>query len=333
VDISNASYELFKIIMAYEDLTDRDWEGARLALHGTFQGVDLAPSSVGELGEILKFLAHHLCLQGEGEDHRNSIGFALKGIVIRSGSYRADPLTVKWVANLNRTRPSFVNGVRSMMRPGNSFTHRLYTTGLIALTSDQWFDSPIPVMKPEEMSEFCEHLAVFVVNDHFHREFVQRCSVIILLGMLRSPEWRKYIVTRFWRMLAYCTLVDEECESFEWCLRNAMEILAFTRELRDGEGLKWWYGTLWFHYDKLDTTVRDEVGVIAKDMLLGDGLSDLNLYLNLIGQEVVKVRQELDEVRKAARPDLPGVEHSARLRLVALEGNYDRLARITGGRL
>jgi len=209
---------------------------------------------------------------------------------------------------------------------------RVAATGLIALVSDRWFDPPTPIMEPEEMSEFCEHLAMFIIDDLFHGEFIQKCSVIILFGMLRSPEWRKHIVTRFWRMLSYCIQVDEGLESFTWCLRNAIELLEFTRGLPDGEGLKWWYGRLWFHYDKLVATVRDEVERIARDMSLGDGLSDLNLYLNLIGQEVARIRQEVDELRRAARPDMPGVEMRARLMLVALEGNYDKLARITGGR-
>jgi len=51
---------------------------------------------------------------------------------------------------------------------------------------------------------------------------------------------------------------------------------------------KWWYGTLWFHYDELDTTVQDEVKKITRDLLLGDGLSNLNLYLNLIEQGLTR---------------------------------------------
>jgi hypothetical protein len=147
--------------------------------------------------------------------------------------------------------------------------------------------------------------------------------------MLRSPKWREHIVPRFWSMFAYCNLAEEE-ESFGWCLRNAIELLEFTRGLPVGEGSKWWYGTLWFHYDKLDTTVRGDVERIARDMLLSDGLSDLNLYLNLIGQEVARIRQEVEELPNEDRLDRLGME--LRARLIALEGNYNRLARITGER-
>jgi len=127
-------------------------------------------------------------------------------------------------------------------------------------------------------------------------------------------------------MHAYCAMADEGQESFKWCLQNAIELLEFARGLADGEGLKWWYGTLWFHYDKLDTTVREEVERIAKDMSMGDGLSDLNLYHNLIEQEVMRTRQKVGELRNEDRLDRPGIG------LIALEGNYNELGRITSRR-
>ena len=98
----------------------------------------------------------------------------------------------------------------------------------------------------------------------------------------------------------------------------------------DGEGLKWWYWALWFHYDKLETTVRDEVERIARDISLGDGLSDLNLYLDPTGQEVTRVRQEVDELPDWDRLDKFGM--ALRAQLVTLEGNHHMLAQIVGRR-
>ena len=97
-------------------------------------------------------------------------------------------------------------------------------------------------------------------------------------------------------MFAYSPRVYEARDPVRWCLQNAIELLEFARGLPHGEGSKWWYGALCqFRYDKLDTTVRDEVERIARDTLLGDGLSDLNLYLNLIGREVARIQQEVDK--------------------------------------
>ena len=199
----------------------------------------------------------------------------------------------------------------------------------MALISYQWFNSSVPVMKPEEISELCEHLARFIVDATARpHQDTRRRFLTFFFGMLRSPEWRSHIVTRLWSLLVEWTLVDEEEESFKWCLQNAIELLEFTGRSRDDERFKWWYGTLWFHFDKLDPTVRGEVESIAKDMSSGDGLSDLNLYLNLIGQEVERARRQLDGLTDEGKLAKSGME--LRARLVTLEGNYHRLARITG---
>ena len=96
----------------------------------------------------------------------------------------------------------------------------------------------------------------------------------------------------------------------------------------DGEGLKWWYDTLWFHYNKLDTTALDEVERIVREVSLGDGLPDLNLYHDPIEQEVVRTRQEVAELYNEDRLDLSGI--GVRAQLIALEGNHNRFSRITG---
>jgi len=328
-DVSVASLKLFKAIMGYDDLTGQHWEAARLAIHGAFQvRAEVTPSVLGELKEILKFLNHHLDLHGAGEDHGPSISLAIDAIILRSDRYRDNPLAVECTGNFDRTSPSFVRGMRLMMHPDCSFMLRRRVTGLIALTCGQWFSSPTPVMDPEDMAEFCEHLAVFIIDAALHVSSIQRWGVTILFGMLRSPEWREHIATRFWCMLAYCTVVEEGQESFRWCLQNAIELLEFARGLPDGEGLKWWYGTLWFHYDKLDAATRDDVDRIARDMSLGDNLSDLNLYLNLIGEEIARARQDVDRFFDVVRVSSFGMERRARL--IALEGNYHRLARVAG---
>ena len=290
VDISVASRELFKTIMASDDLTDQHWEAARLVVHRAFQRDVGAPQELGEPERILEFLDYHLGLLESGEDHNLSINLAIQAIV---GGYdaRPDPPTVECIRNFNCVRPPFVRGLRYIIHPNHPSVFQADAIRLISLVSNQWFDPSVPVMRPEEMTEFCEHLAAIMDNHHHHGSDQTRRSIVtILFGMLRSPIWRKHIVTRLWSAFAYCGLVEEEEESFRWCLRNAIELLEFMRGLPDGEGLKWWYVTLWFHYDKLDATVRDEAERMARDMSRSHGVSDLNLYLNLIGREVVKIR-------------------------------------------
>ena len=328
-DISNASYELFKTVMAGDGLTDWHWEAARLAIRGAFQeNVEMTPPTLREPKELLKFLDYHLGLQGAGEDHEASIVFALEAIVVRSDDHSADLQTIECIRDVIHANSSFVGGVRSIVQPDRPFKLRSAGAGFISFISDQWFNSPVPVMEPEEMSEFCEHLAAFIVDEGSHQGAARTHGVPILFEMLRSPEWRNHIVTRFWSTLAYCASVEEERESFRWCLGNAMELLEFTRGLDYGEGLKWWYGALWLHLDKLDGTVRDEVERIAIDMSSGDGISDLNFYLDLIGQEAARLQQEVDGLHDESGP--AGFGTTLRAQLIALEGNGNRLASITG---
>jgi len=334
-EFSNASYELFKTIMVSDNLTDQHWEASRLAIYGAFHGPPGRfwwPSDIDkeEPKEILKFLDHHLGLQGAGVDHGSSIALALEAPFVLSSLYEIGFLTFKCTREFNWGSPSLVRGVRSIMHPDRPGKLQEKAFHLVSIISDLWFNSSMPIMEPEEMSEFCEHLAMFVIDSLFHDEFLQRSGITILFGMLRSPVWREHIFAGFWSMFAYFTLVKEEQESVRWCLENAIELLEFTRGLSHSEGLKWWYGTLWFHYGKLDPTVRDEVKKIAVDMLGNDGLSDLNLYLSVIGQVVARIQEQIDELSDEERLNSYGME--LRARLVALEGNYHQLGRITGKR-
>ena len=274
--------KLFGTIMASNDLTDQHWEAARLIARHLAWGPDTPISK--EI--LLKFLDYNLGLQGAGEDHGPSITLAFKAVMGPSNGWVYPP-PIECIRNFNcASSPSFVRGIRLIMRPDDPLGLQMEAIHLISLTPDQWFDSPIPVMEPEEMSEFCEHLAVFMVDGGPHGMEVRKSSITILFGMLRSPEWRKHIVTRLWRVFAHCGLVEEEQESFRWCLRNAIKLLEFTRQLPDGEGLKWWFVTLWFHYNKLDITVRDEAEKIARDVLPSDGSLSRDSYLDLIRREV-----------------------------------------------
>ena len=281
-DISVASYELFKTIMASNDLTDQHWEAARLAVDKAFRGNSGPRLELGEPEGMLKFLVYHLGLSGAPEGHRSSITLAFEKVFWPS-RYPPNPPIVECIRNSSCASPSFVRGVRSIMRPGNSLGLQKGATSLVSLASDQWFNSTVPIMTPEEMSEFCEHLAVFVVDGHDRGPSIMGSGVTILFGMLRSSEWRKHIVTRLWSVLAHCCLVEEEI-SFRWCLQHAIELLDFTRGLPNSQGLKWWYATLRFYYDKLDPTVRDEVKRIAR-------VIPRRGYLSRIKRETTKIRR------------------------------------------
>lgn len=65
-------------------------------------------------------------------------------------------------------------------------------------------------------------------------------------------------------------------------------------------------------------------------MLGSGGLSDLNLYLSLIQEEITRIREEISELCGDHRVRSRGRDMKALL--IAMEDNYDQLARITGRR-
>ena len=315
-----ACHLLFSKIMASDDLEDQHWEAARLAIRGALRGWPaIAPKG------IFKFLAYHVGLQGAQNDLESSFHYALLAITFLQEVVGIDLLTHEGLGDFDWTSPSFVRGVRSVMEPDNPVTLRERAADLIVALSGTWFKRSASIMEPEDMAEFCEDIAI-LMDEATPTPRAMKRFVTILFGMLSSPFWRNHIVTRFWSVLAHCNLV-EELGSVRWCLQNATELLGFTRGLSCGEGLRWWYGTLWFHYDKLDNAAREEVKRMAVDMLHNDGLSDLNLYLGLIREEIARIRREINRLAEGERLRVPCGKMKARL--VALDGNYHQLTRIT----
>ena len=321
--ITELSYVLFKLIMASNELTDQHWEAARFAVDGACSVV--SPSVVGEPKELVRFLDYHIVLHGSGEDYESYITPALKALLRLQDLDDVHPPTFQCIRGFNWTSPSFVRGICSMIQPQYNPQLRGDTTFLIALVSDTWFDRVASVMNPQEISEFGENMALFM-DQIVHQTHTKKNAVAVLFGMLRSPSWREHIVTRFWKVLAYCNLVGG-LEVVKLCLENAIQLLEFTKGLSlsdDGEGLKWWYGTLWFYYHKLSPTVQAEVKKVAEVI----PRNHLNLYLNLIEDEAGRLRKELNELPEEEIFKDHGI--NLRDQLVGLQGNYDQLAQIAG---
>jgi len=149
---------------------------------------------LGEPKEILRFLDYHLGLQGAGEYHRSAITSALEVIIVGLRGRRANRLTAECTKKLNCASPSFARGVRSILHPDGPVELRGKATNLVGLISDQWFNSTVPIMKPGEVSEFSEHVTMFVIDEVAHTPLIQKGGVAILFGMLRSSEWRNLII-------------------------------------------------------------------------------------------------------------------------------------------
>ena len=191
---------------------------------------------VGEPKGILKFLDYHLCLQGQ------------RMVTALSSSL---PLMQPPTVELTRTSDARVLWELQLCQPILRERHviidapqlRHLVIQLIVLVSDRWFNSPVLVMK--------------------RTSSVNSCSLCT-----RSPPWRPRAIYQ---------ALESTCR-LDSCLGGAgvvpvvfterIELLGFTKQLPDGAGLsfEWWYGTLWFHFEKLDPTVGGEVESIARGM-------------------------------------------------------------------
>ena len=290
--------------MVSDDMTDQHWEAARIAVYMAFrEDLGLSPE-LGEPKGILKFLDYHFGLLGAGHSHNSSITLAVRAISrLRDGPQ--NPLTVECIRNFNCASPSFVRGVRLIMRPDSRLGLRKEVISLVSLASDQWFNSPVPFMRPEEMSEFCEHLTMFMVEEYYYGSYLPTSSATILFGMLRSSEWRKHVVPNLWSVFSRCNLVEEEEESFrQWCLQNAMELLDFTRGLTDGQELRWWHARLLFHHDKLDTPVQDEVERIKAERIEAGMIEETRIHTRRIEAEIATERLKAARINTARRVEI-----------------------------
>jgi len=74
---------------------------------------------------------------------------------------------------------------------------------------------------------------------------------------------------------------------------------------------------------------RGEVESMSRDMSSGNGLSNLKLYLNLIGQEVERIRWEPHGLVEMDRLSSSGMKLRSQF-VTPMEGAYHRLTRIIG---
>ena len=111
------------------------------------------------------------------------------------------------------------------------------------------------------VSGFYQHLSVFMIDAARPHQETRKSVFSILFGMIHSPVWRKYVLK------SNCSLDSSRRE-------RRVQVV--------------------FEGRYLDPTARCEAENIVKAIPSGDSLSDLDWYLNLIGQEAERTRRELD---------------------------------------
>jgi hypothetical protein len=89
----------------------------------------------------------------------------------------------------------------------------------LPLIGDRWFNTPHPIMEPDQMRSLCVDWAS-AVDGIEHTYDVQKATLAVLFGMINSPHWRPHIVTEKWKLLEYFTSVPDDSQPLRRCIDN-----------------------------------------------------------------------------------------------------------------
>jgi len=326
------SYGLFRLVMqasvspAFPQ--EKKWEASRLTMRGAFRWECFA--WVGDPHDILTFLNHHfdLAIKG-GQNQDEPIGNAVRALV---DSLR--PVAIE--ALNNSTEPSFVRGICHALQDNKPIRLRWFTLHFLCLVGDRWFNTPHPIMDPDQMRSLCADWAS-AVDSVYHSYDIKRATLVVLFGMINSPHWRPHIVTETWKLLEYSTSVPDDSQPRTWrvpydpkplrrCLNNP-ELIEAIRNVESPDAMGLWFNVLWLKYKELTPQVREQLETVTKEFAQGSRKTDLGMCLSVMDSELRKAGDALTQSNM--RPTDPAAIalgtkidnlQQARVALVALKG-------------
>lgn len=178
-------------------------ETSRLAMHGAYRWDENLPS-IGDPQDILTFLDHHFdSATREGENQEVSIQDALHTL-----AHTSKLATIELLEHFDPTELSFVRGICHALQGDRTLHLRRVALSFLPLVGDKWFNTPDPVMEPEQMKTLCVDWAS-AVDDFKHVDDLQQATLAVLLGMIGSPHWRPHIVMGTWKLLERFTSIPD----------------------------------------------------------------------------------------------------------------------------
>ena len=322
-NVAQKSYELFHVIMqapvspAYTQ--EKKWEASRLAIHGAYKWDQFLPWVEAPHG-ILAFLGHHFDLATRGDQNQDEpIQNALRALAYASG-----PTTIELLKDFDPTKPSFVRGICYVFQEDKPFQLRKAALFFLPLIGDRWFNTPHPIIEPDQMRSLSVDWAS-AVDGIEHTQDVQKATLTVLFGMINSPHWRPYIIPEKWRLLEYATSVSDDSQPLKRCVDNP-ELMDAIRNVENSSAMTLWMGILWFKYKELIPRVREQLETATKEVAQGRRRTDLEMYLSGIDKELMDAENALtqyntwstDPAAVALRTKIDNLQQ-ARLTLVALK--------------
>ena len=284
-DIAQKSYDLFHIVMqapaplAYSE--EKKWDASRLTMHGAYKSDKFLPW-VEDPQDILTFLDHHFDLATRGDQNQDEpIQNALRAL-----AYASDPVTIEALKHFDPTKPSFVRGICYVYRDKKPLELRKAALFFLPLIGDKWFNTPHPIMEPDQMRSLCADWAS-AVDDIEHTYDVQKATLAVLFGMINSPHWRPHILTEKWKLLECFTSVPDDSQPLRRCIDNS-DLLDVIKDMDNQAALFLWLAVLWLKYKELIPQVRVQLENITKELGQGGRRTDLDTYQETIDSELRK---------------------------------------------
>ena len=299
---------------------EKKWEASRLAMHGAYKWDTFLPW-VEDPQNILTFLDHNFDLATRGgQDQHEPIQNALRALAYASG-----PVTIEALGRFNPTEPSFVRGICYVFQDDKPFQLRKAALFFLPLIGDRWFNTPDPIMGPDQMRGLCVDWAS-AVDSVKHTYDVQKAATLaVLFGMISSPHWRPHIVTEKWKLLEYFTSVPDDSVPLRRCIDNP-ELMDVVRNVADPAAMVLWVAILWLKYKELIPQVREQLETVTKEFAQGRRRTDLDMYLSVMDSELRKAEDALtqyntwstDKAAIALRTKIDNLQQ-ARVSLVAIK--------------
>ena len=289
-DIAEKSYLLFHVVMqapvslAYSQ--EKKWNASRLTMQAAYKQDKPSPR-VEDPQDILKFLRHHFDLATRGGENQDEpIQNALSAL-----AYASSPVTIEALKHLDPTEPSFVRGICYVYQNSKPLKLRRAALFFLPHISDRLFNTPQPIMGPDQMRNLCADWAS-TIDDLELTYDVQKATLAVLFGMINSSHWRPQIVAGKWKLLEHFTSVPEDSQPLRRCIDN-LELIGAIRDVETPDNLALWLAILWLKYKELIPQVQAQLEAITREIAQGKRRTDLDTYLAMIGSELRKAEDAL----------------------------------------
>ena len=293
-DVSQQIYRLFCLVVQAPVSPiypgEKKWEVSRLIIHGAYKWVDFSPQ-IEDPQAILTFLSHHFDLATRGGQNQDEpIRDALCLLVHASG-----PVTKEALKPIDPTNPLFVRGVSDLFRDDKPPQLRKAALLFLPLIGDRWFDTPHPIMAPDQMKSFCMNWASAV--DAIKPTYdVREAILTVLFEMINSPHWRPHIIVEKWALLEYFTSVPEDSQSLKRCIENP-ELMDIIKNLENPDVMVQWLVILCWRYEELIPQVREQLDAAVKEVVQGDGRTYLDVCLSVVDSGLKDAKDTLQDHR------------------------------------